>query len=397
MKTFMMRNILALTAVLATVAFAAAQDNSTITVKPGGFEGSMPPVKVNITGFSGEVNDVLNFNLFIMGFANVPADQAQFLITGSNNGNVQGTVTDRYNKQVLLNQAYSGGSLRRQAHALADDIVLKTTYTKGIAQTRGGVSKIAFKTTTGSQSEIQIADFDGRDVKAVTSDNSLVTSPAWLNGKLTLYYTSYRSGNPDIYKHDLSSGARSRIVRFNGSNISPAPSPDGLRVAMILSKDGWPDVYVGNADGTGLVRLTKTPDDESSPCWSPDGKWICFASKQKGVRGLFKVPASGGEAKRIRTAGVSSPTEPDWSPDGKWIVFTAQMGNFELCVVPAEGGDATVLVSGEDASWAPNSRTVVFSRRSGGSRRLSLLDVPTKQMKDAARISGSSSQPSWAK
>jgi len=78
-------------------------------------------------------------------------------------------------------------------------------------------------------------------------------------------------------------------------------------------------------------------------------------------------------------------------------VFTAQMGGFEICVVPAAGGTATLLVSGEDPSWAPNSRTVIYARRGGGSRRLSLLDVPTKQVKNVPRISGSNSQPSWAK
>jgi TolB protein len=146
-----------------------------------------------------------------------------------------------------------------------------------------------------------------------------------------------------------------------------------------------------------LRRLTKSREDESSPCWSPDGQWICFAAKTKERRSLCKVPAAGGEMQRIPTDGVSSPTEPDWSPDGKWIVFTRQAGGFEICVVPSQGGSATVLVSGEDPSWAPNSRTVVYARRGAGNWRLSLLDVPTKQTKDVSRISGSNSQPSWAR
>jgi len=52
---------------------------------------------------------------------------------------------------------------------------------------------------------------------------------------------------------------------------------------------------------------------------------------------------------------------------------------------------------GEDPSWSPNSRTLVFTRRSAGDRRLSLLDVPTGHVKDLVRISGNCSQPSWAR
>ena len=123
-------------------------------------------------------------------------------------------------------------------------------------------------------------------------------------------------------------------------------------------------------------------------------------SRIDGARALCKIGADGGEVRRIRTAGISNPSEPDWSPDGKTIVFTAQMGGFEICTVAEEGGTATILVSGEDPSWAPNSRTVIFTRRLENHKRiLSLLDVPTKQVKDISRISGSgnSSQPSWAK
>jgi TolB protein len=353
--------------------------------------GAEPPTWVSISGFTGEADSVLRFDLYVQGFNFTNADNAQYIISGSNNGNLQGRVTDRYNKSTLVSKAYSGASLRRQAHLFADEFV-NALQRKGIAQT-----KIAFKVDTGANSEIYVADFDGRGAQAVTADNTIVAAPTWVPGHLAIYYTSYKLGNPDIFFHDLSSGQRRAFARYSGLNTSAAVSPDGRHVAMILSKGGSPDVYTINADGTGLLRLTATREDESSPCWSADGQWICYATKMGERRVLCKVPASGGAAQRIPTSGVLNPTEPDWSPDGKWIAFTAQMGGFEICVVPAGGGAVTELVAGEDPSWAPNSRTLVYARRESGKRVLSLLDVPTKQYKDVSRISGSNSQPSWAK
>jgi TolB protein len=146
--------------------------------------------------------------------------------------------------------------------------------------------------------------------------------------------------------------------------------------------------------------LTTTSED-SSPCWSPDGQWICFATKINSRRLLAKVPARGGPVQTLKTAGVSNPTEPDWSPDDKWLAFTSQNAReFDICVVPATGGDVTIMVPGEDPSWAPNSRTLVFARRTTSYRYvLSLLDAPTKQVKDVAQVSvsGSDSQPAWAR
>jgi TolB protein len=355
--------------------------------------GAGKVIPIAISGFSGELNQALRFDLEIAGFTNVSAQAAQYLVSGSHNGNVQGRLTDQNNKNTLLSKAYSGSSPRRQIHAFADDIVQTITGVKGIAQT-----KIAFKVDTGAKSEIYIADYDGFNAQAVTKDENLVAAPCWVPGRLALYYTSYKFGNPDIFSHDLASGQRRAIAKYSGLNTSAAASPDGKKVAMILSKSGSPDVYVCDADGGNLKRLTSTKEDESSPCWSPDGQWICFAAKVRERRSLCKVRASGGgEVLRIPTVGVLNPTEPDWSPDGKWIVFTAMMGGFEICVVPAQGGDARQLTSGEDPGWAPNSRTIIFARRQAGRRVLSLLDVPTKQTKDVSRVSGSNSQPSWAK
>jgi dipeptidyl aminopeptidase/acylaminoacyl peptidase len=100
----------------------------------------------------------------------------------------------------------------------------------------------------------------------------------------------------------------------------------------------------------------------------------------------------------IHTTGAPNPTEPDWSPDGKWIAFTSQAGEFDICVMPADGSAApTVLVRGQAPSWSPNSRTLIFSHSAGYLQTLSVLDVFTKQVKDIGRMAGSDSEPAWRK
>lgn len=355
--------------------------------------GQEKPIPLAISGFSGEAEEAIRFDLTIQGFSFNSGEPPRYLLSGSANGNLTGRAQDGVDKNYLVNKSYSGASLRRQAHAFVDDF-LAALGRKGI-----GGTKIAFKRDTGANSEIAIADFDGAGAQTVTSDNAIVISPSWVPGLFGLCYTSYRNGAPIIYHHDLSSGRRVPVANYPGSNLSPAVSPNGRQVAMILSKSGTVDLYVGDIDGGNLKRLTKSREDESSPTWSPDGKWICFAGKYNERRALWKVSPGGGEPVRISTGGTPNPSEPDWSPDGNWIVFTSQRGGgFDVCVVPAGGGSATVLVEGEDPSWAPNSRTVVYARRDGrNGKQLSMLDVPTKQTKTVSRISGKNSQPSWAK
>ena len=356
--------------------------------------GQTKPIPVALSGFTGEGAEVLKFDLFVQGFSFVTPDAAQYLITGSDAGSVTGSLTDKFAKRVVLSRSYNGASLRRQAHAFADDIVQAVQNKKGIGQT-----KIAFKSQPAGYGagEIFVADFDAHGAQAVTTDGAIVAKPAWMPGRLALYYTSYARGNPDIFYHSLSSGQRNKIAAYSGLNTSAAAAPNGAKVAMVLSKAGSANIWVCNADGSNPKRLT-TGIEDSSPCWSPDGQWICFATKIAERRRLAKVSAGGGEVHVLNTAGAANPTEPDWSPDGKWIAFTRQAGDFDICVIPADGSlPPTVLVAGQNPSWAPNSRTLVFDHAVGHRQVLSVLDVFTKQYKDCPRTAGNNSQPAWAK
>src|ERR1035437_9331585 len=160
--------------------------------------GQTKPIPVALEGFSGEVADVLKFDLYVQGFSFVAPDAAQYQISGTGAGSVQGRVVDRINKSTILSHSYTGASLRRQAHAFADDIVQAITGKKGIAQT-----KIAFKvqSSTGN-GEIYVADFDGHSAQSITHDDTIVAAPAWVPRQLAIYSTSYKRSNPDIFYHN---------------------------------------------------------------------------------------------------------------------------------------------------------------------------------------------------
>lgn len=355
--------------------------------------GGPAPIPIALTGYTGETAAVLRFDLEIAGCRIVGESEAQFTLAAGSGGRLEGRLTDR-GGSTLLARAYTAGTPRQQAHALSDDVV-QALGGSGIAQTR-----IAFKCELSQgKSEIFVADYDGHGAQQITRDGSIVAAPTWIPGRLALLYTSYRLGNPDIFLHELNTGSRRPFSRQAGLNTSAAVAADGQKVAMILSKDGSPNLYVSNLDGSGLTRLTNNRQGDSSPCWSPDNRTLCYSSRAGGPSALYTIPSGGGTPRRLRLAGVTNGTEPDWSPDGQQIAFTTQRGGgFEVCVVPAGGGDVIALVPGEDPVWAPNSRNIVYTRRlSGGTRSLSLLDVPTRQTKDLPRLSGSSSQPTWAR
>jgi len=350
-------------------------------------------IQVSLTGFSGEVEKVVRFDLEVLGMEISDPGKSDYQVIGNNAGQVEGRLMK--GDHLCFNNRYQNASTRGQAHALAQDIVKVIRGTPGIF-----FSRIVYKDEHEGSAEIGVADFDGYGATLVTHDHALVDGPCWFPGQNKILYSSWRNGAIQIFEQNLGTGDRKVFAANPGANYSPAVSPDGRKVALVLNMRGNPDLYVCDTDGGKPKLIFQQGKDEcSSPCWSPDSREICFVLRS-GKPALYKISADGGKASRISTAGVGGNlTEPDWSPDGKTIAFTTLGASFSVCIVPAQGGAASVLVEGEDPCWAPNSRTVLFTRRISNSNqhKLLLLDVPTKRVKDVPQILGNCSQPAWAR
>src|ERR1041385_4595285 len=124
-------HILVISSVLfAQLAFAAEEEI------PIGKEiriGNTKPVWVSLSGFSGEALEALQFDLYVQGYNFTNAEGAAYLLTGSNNGNLQARATDKTGRRdIVPTKLYTGSKLRQQVHWFADDFVNALPGQKGI-------------------------------------------------------------------------------------------------------------------------------------------------------------------------------------------------------------------------------------------------------------------------
>jgi len=303
---------------------------------------------------------------------------------------------DVLNDKMLTAKRYLGKNrdLRRFAHSFCDEILLRMTGEQGAFTTH-----IAFISTQFGNKEVAIMDWDGRNLLPLTRNGSINLDPDFSPDGREIIFTSYKRGNPDLYKRALSSTVEIPVSRRKGLNITGAWSPDGTKIALSLSKDGNSEIYTIDRDGGNPKRLTFNPAIEVSPVWSPDGSHIAFISDRLGKPQVFVMDASGGNVRRLTTAGAYNVT-PRWSPKGDRIAY-ARMGGggeFHIHVINADGSGDTQLTtagSNENPAWSPDGRFIAFSSKREGPAAIYVMRADGSGQVRVSQGKGSATQPAW--
>jgi TolB protein len=284
----------------------------------------------------------------------------------------------------LLGKSFTAetSDARGLAHRVADEIVFAVTGKPGMAS-----GKIAVVGNRTGRKELYICDMDGKAMRQVTNDRSIVVGPRWTPDGKNLVYTSYKRGYPNVYL----TGRGKPLSSTGGLNASGAISPDGNSMAVILSKDGNPELYIKSLRTGSLTRLTRTQKgNEASPCWSPDGNHLVYVSDSSGKPQIYIIPKEGGNPMRLTSTGTEN-VAPDWGKNGYITFCTRSGGRYRIAIANPKARSMRVLETDwadyEDPCWAPDGRHIVCSRTANYQSSIYLLDT----LKDSpvALISGS--------
>jgi Tol biopolymer transport system component/DNA-binding winged helix-turn-helix (wHTH) protein len=155
----------------------------------------------------------------------------------------------------------------------------------------------------------------------------------------------YGFTHSDILRRDLLQPESPAVVIIPSSRPQwdAQYSPDGKRIAFASVRSGLQGVWISNEDGTDLVQISNPDYVSGSPQWSPDGNRIAFDSHPGEHWEIFVADIAERKPRKLVT-NISNITRPYWSRDGKWIYFnSAEPGSFGIYRCPASGGDAVLI------------------------------------------------------
>lgn len=161
--------------------------------------------------------------------------------------------------------------------------------------------------------DIYVLDINSRRTTRLTTHRAIDTEGTWSPDGRYIYFTSDRSGGPQIYRISADGGTPERVT-FEGSyNARPRLSPDGARLAMVHNDRGNYRIAVMNLERKDLLVLSTGRQDES-PSFAPNSDILIYATRQGRDGVLETVSADGLIRQKMASRAGGDVREPVWSP-----------------------------------------------------------------------------------
>jgi len=280
---------------------------------------------------------------------------------------------DLFLKSYVLKQSEMAVFL---SHAIAYDINGKL----GGAPVEWMKRKVLFIRLSGPRrSDIVAADYTLSYQKVILS-GGLYGFAKWANREQTdLYYTSLMDFKPTIYKMNLQTGHKEKLIASDGMAVCSDVSEDGKKLLLTLAPNGQPDIYLYDLMTQGKSRLTDYSGIDVNGQFMGDGS-VAFVSNRMGYPNIYSIRPGSSAITQLVYQGKNNSSLSAYK---NFLVYKARensatfAGNsFNLHLLSINSGSVKRLTaSGENdfPRFSPDGEAILFIKQEGSRSSIGVI------------------------
>ncbi len=221
---------------------------------------------------------------------------------------------------------------------------------------------------------------------------------------------------PDGQLHAISveGGPTRQLTRLDGRAAAPSASPDGRRVACMVSTKTDQQIALIDVRGEAWpARVSSGGDFTLDPTLSADGSVAWHAWDVPNMSwdgGQIHLRTPDGESRAVDGGDDVSVSQPRFSPDGRTLAYVSdRSGWWNLWIYDVAGGERHPLIQEEAEhggpiwgpggmryAWSPDGRRIAFVRSAAGFSGIHVVDVAGGTSRPLGPQDGSVSAVSWS-
>jgi len=172
-------------------------------------------------------------------------------------------------------------------------------------------TRIAFMSTRDGNPEIYIMNRDGSNLQRLTNSPAIDVTPTWSPNGTQIAFTSERTGNPQIWVVGID-GTGIRRISYESFADRPTWSPPPYNEIAFAARTGPGfDIKILNIASGETRQITFGEGSNESPAWSPNGRHMAFMSTRAGRSQIFTTDRDGRNIRQLTRDGNN--TTPNWS------------------------------------------------------------------------------------